>query len=174
MGTLMVTEKARLKECERTIERGMATFVEVGKALAEIRDSRLYRDTHGTFAAYVRQRWGRTRDWAYKVIESSSAALNVDRGIHPLPTVERQARELAKAPPERQSEVWEAASEDGKPTAAKVRAAVDELCEPARRASQVDRAFTEKTPFEQLSYWWERADAAARTRFRLWIDGECS
>lgn len=30
-----------------------------------------------------------------------------------------------------------------------------------------------KTPYQQLQYWWERADSAAKTRFRLFIDGEC-
>lgn len=31
-----------------------------------------------------------------------------------------------------------------------------------------------KTPFDHLCVWWKKADPAARTRFRLWIDGECS
>ena len=26
------------------------------------------------------------------------------------------------------------------------------------------------TPIEQLKYWWGKADPAAQTRFRLWID----
>lgn len=38
-----------LEENEAIIERGLATFVEVGTALAEIRDNRLYRESHGTF-----------------------------------------------------------------------------------------------------------------------------
>lgn len=28
--------------------------------------------------------------------------------------------------------------------------------------------------FNNLCIWWQKADSAARTRFRLWIDGECS
>lgn len=33
---------------------------------------------------------------------------------------------------------------------------------------------SEKTPFEQLVHWWGKADSAAQTRFRLWIDGDCT
>lgn len=34
---------------EQTIERGLNSFVEVGEALAKVRDLRLYRDEYGTF-----------------------------------------------------------------------------------------------------------------------------
>ena len=49
-------EGERLAQCEATIRRGLHTFVEVGQALAEIRDSRLYRATHETFATYLDDR----------------------------------------------------------------------------------------------------------------------
>lgn len=32
----------------------------------------------------------------------------------------------------------------------------------------------QKSPFSHLCYWWKQADSAAQTRFRLWIDGECT
>lgn len=32
----------------------------------------------------------------------------------------------------------------------------------------------QKTPFDHMCAWWKKADPAARSRFRLWIDGECS
>jgi hypothetical protein len=34
------------------------TFIAVARALAAIRDGRLYRETHATFEAYCRERWG--------------------------------------------------------------------------------------------------------------------
>ncbi len=40
---LDITEQERLNNCERIIERGLNTFVDVGLALLEIRDNRLYR-----------------------------------------------------------------------------------------------------------------------------------
>jgi hypothetical protein len=133
MGTLLVTEESDFRRCEEVIEKGMSTFVEVGQALARIRDGKLYRDTHGTFAAYVKNRWGYGRDWAYKLIEAAGVTENVYHGIQTRPSLppiltpsERQARELAKAPPEKQAGIWsEVVEEHGEEvTAAKVAEAV--------------------------------------------------
>ena len=54
--------------------QGVAVFVEVGKALAKIRDGRLYRETHATFEAYCAERWGWSRVRAHQLIESSEVA----------------------------------------------------------------------------------------------------
>lgn len=43
LAALTTTETERLTDLETTIERGLKTFVEVGQALMEIRDGRLYR-----------------------------------------------------------------------------------------------------------------------------------
>ncbi len=45
------------------------------------------------------------------------------------------------------------------------------------KAEQMQTAKTkaprnQKTPYEKLQEFWEKADSAAQTRFRLWIDGE--
>lgn len=130
MPTLLVREQRSLARCEEKIEKGMATFVEVGKALAEIRDRKLYRDTHKTFAAYVKERWGKSRNWADVTIQSSAAVASIENAHHggQKPN-ERQARELAKAPEEDRAEVWEEVTEEHgeKITAAKVAAAVERL-----------------------------------------------
>ena len=49
-----------LAECEAVITRGVRGYVEAGEALRTIRDARLYRETHGTFEDYCRERWGWT------------------------------------------------------------------------------------------------------------------
>lgn len=58
MDQLTTTESSKLCQLESTIEAGLKTFVEVGSALMEIRDSRLYRQEFGTFEDYCRERWG--------------------------------------------------------------------------------------------------------------------
>ena len=68
---LTVTESDRLAECEATIERGFRTFAEVGSALLEIRDSRLYRSEFGTFEDYCQTRWGMDRRNANRTIEAA-------------------------------------------------------------------------------------------------------
>ncbi len=45
----------------------------------------------------------------------------------------------------------------------------DDTPAPATRTVQRD-----SEAFRNLCIWWQKADSAARTRFRLWIDGECS
>jgi hypothetical protein len=129
MGTLLVTEESDFRRCEEVIEKGMSTFVEVGQALARIREGKLYRDTHGTFAAYVKERWGHTRRWAELTIQSATASQRVNDAnncSHSAPANEAQARELAKAPPEKQADIWaEVVEEHGEEvTAAKVAEAV--------------------------------------------------
>jgi hypothetical protein len=58
----------RLAELERVIERGLQSFVEVGKALADIRDGKLYRcQGDATFEDYCQQRWGFSRGWVISI-----------------------------------------------------------------------------------------------------------
>lgn len=67
---LSPTESTRLQKCEAVIEKGLQTFIEVGNALLEIRDSRLYRQDYGTFEDYCRKRWKISRAHAYRLIEA--------------------------------------------------------------------------------------------------------
>lgn len=61
----------RLLRLEEVIERGLKTFIEVGKALQEIRDSRLYLHGYSTFDAYCRDRWGWDRVNAHRYVEAA-------------------------------------------------------------------------------------------------------
>src|SRR6185369_10840829 len=54
---LTPNEQSELAACESLIEKGWETFVEVGRALARIRDQKLYRAHCDTFEAYCRERW---------------------------------------------------------------------------------------------------------------------
>jgi len=121
-------ECGALVECERAIERGLKTFVEVGRALAAIRDGQLYRTDYATFEAYCDERWTLSRPRAYQLIEAAAVvSTTVDTGYRP-PSNERQARELARVPGDERSDVWREANErsNGRPTAATVREVVRE------------------------------------------------
>ena len=54
---------------ERKVERA---FFEAGKALAELRDRRLYRSSHRTFEEYCRDRFGHSRRQSYLLIPHSA------------------------------------------------------------------------------------------------------
>lgn len=118
-----------LRECEQIIERGLTTFVEVGQALMEIRDGRLYREQgYSLFEDYCQQRWGWKHSHAYRLIESAQVATLLSP-IGETPRTESQARELV--PLLRQDEaavveVWRELKEQhgGRITAEKVREAV--------------------------------------------------
>ncbi|MEH2156763.1 hypothetical protein [Nostoc sp.] len=53
---------------ERRVERA---FFEAGKALAELRDRRLYRSTHKTFEEYCRERFGHSRRQSYLLMDAA-------------------------------------------------------------------------------------------------------
>ena len=72
---LTAEEISDLQKCEAVITHGWATFVEVGRALAHIRDRRLYRGTHKTFEQYCRESHEMSKTHANRLI---SAAQVVD------------------------------------------------------------------------------------------------
>ena len=74
---LSLSERRRLAELEHVIDKGLERFLEVARALLEIRDSRLYRLTHPTFEGYVGERFGLARRTAYGYLEAAAVARNV-------------------------------------------------------------------------------------------------
>lgn len=119
-GTALDTrEAAALAEHEAAVERGLGTFLDVGRALMAIRDDRLYRAEHRTFDAYCRSRWKLSPSRAYQFIDAAHVSTVVDVAN------EAQARELAPLldEPEALRDAWQQASDatGGKPTAAAIR-----------------------------------------------------
>jgi ParB family chromosome partitioning protein len=131
---LTKAEIQRLTECEGVIERGLNTFYEVGAALAEIKESGLYRAAYLTFENYCQERWQMKRAHAYRLIDSATVIDNLSP-IGDIPKTESQARELSSFEPEIQKAVWQVALKtapvngDGKPavTAAHIKSVADVL-----------------------------------------------
>jgi hypothetical protein len=92
MTAITKPETADLARLERIIERGMPKFREVGEALAQIRDQRLYREKWGTFEEYVKQRWNWTRQRAYHLIDAAAVAAELPAECQPVVDTERKAR----------------------------------------------------------------------------------
>lgn len=90
-----VSESTRtLADCEAVIRRGLNSFIEVGEALMEIRDNRLYREKgFGRFEDYCHQEWGWKHSHAYRLIDSAQVA-SLLSPMGETPSTERQAREL--------------------------------------------------------------------------------
>lgn len=161
-------ERKRLSELERVVTANFQAFYDVGCALREIQQRRLYRETHTTFADYANELWDLARRRAYQIIDAADVVDNVRNFIQTenvyhgtqnliAPQNERQARELSKYPPEKQVLVWQQAVES-LPAGAKmtsrhikktareigleqVQAAVREAKKAAREAARINPDF---------------------------------
>ena len=102
---MSIAESRRLAELEKTIARGKKTFVEVGMALAEIRDLRLYKREYSGFAEYCEKKWGWTRRYTEYVIAGAEAVRALPDKVRTIVLSEAVARELAKVDPEQRAGV---------------------------------------------------------------------
>src|SRR5262245_43866722 len=106
MSALERADAARLAELEAVVERGLATFVDVGQALIEIRESRLYREQHDTFEKYLHFRWGMSRSSGYRFIDAARVA----ELVSPIGDIENEAHARELVPllrePEQLRETW--------------------------------------------------------------------
>lgn len=102
---------ARLAKLEAIVERGSKTVLDVAAALAEIRENRLYKSTHGSFAEYVEERFGFGRRWASMLIKRTeppklppaSGSEAEQEGDVEGWDVQQQVPEVLDAPPPRSS-----------------------------------------------------------------------
>jgi len=118
-------ELLALDECERIIERGLTTFVEVGNALTRVREHKLYRGSYATFEAYCAAKWSISRPRAYELIAAAEVVSGIPDTL-PAPANAGQASALAKVPEDQRAEVWAEVNEtEGKVTAEKIRDAAD-------------------------------------------------
>ena len=128
---LAEAEQLELRRLEGTIRSGLKSYIEVGEALGEIQQKRLYRFQYPTFEEYCVNRWGFRRAHAYRLINASKTA----RTLSPIgdtgsPAVESHARLLNKLPAEQQEGAMaraKALAGDKKVTTAHVKEAVDEI-----------------------------------------------
>ena len=120
---MSLRESQRLEELEKTIARGKKTFVEVGQALAEIRDLRLYRREYGGFDEYIQTKWGWKKAYANHVIRAADVVTSLPAETATIVANEAAARELAKVEPNQRPGVVQAIVDEGKPvTAAAIKA----------------------------------------------------
>jgi hypothetical protein len=127
----LTPELLDLMEWEKPIETGLRSFVEVGNALAQIKDGKKYRAAgFTTFDDYCRQRWGIGKSFANDSIRAAHVVTELTAVAVILPATERQVRPLAAVPdPAERAAIWEQAVENSggeQPTAAEVEAVVRE------------------------------------------------
>jgi hypothetical protein len=100
-------QQDRLKHLETIISNNQYRFYEIGQALKEIRDSRLYKlILFNSFEAYARDRWDIGRSQAYRLIDAYSVINNLSPIGDRLPGNETQTRPLVQLDPVEQRKIW--------------------------------------------------------------------
>jgi len=100
-------EQERLIHLENIIAGKQRGFYELGKALNEIKQSRLYQlPLHDSFAAYVKARWDMGKSQAYRFIHAYQVINNLSPIGGKLPVNESQVRPLAGLNPIEQRAAW--------------------------------------------------------------------
>lgn len=102
-----VAVTTRLADLEATIERGKATFIEVGQALLEINEKKLYRQQgYTTFPKYCKGRWQMSSYAAYDHINTAKVTANLKAaGTNNVPRNISQGRELGALHPASQKAI---------------------------------------------------------------------
>ncbi len=102
-------EQDRLTHLENIIALNQCRFHEMGKALKEIRDARLYKlNLFDSFEVYVRTRWDMGKSQAYRLIDAYQVINNLSPIGDVLPSNESQVRPLSQLDPIEQRKIWKA------------------------------------------------------------------
>ena len=104
---LTADELSRLDRLETTVRDGLKSFVDIGKAFTEICESKLYRASHDSFESYCRDKWGFSRQHAYRLINATALRIGLSPTGDILPENESQCRPLAKLLDADQQVAWQ-------------------------------------------------------------------
>ncbi|HZK76340.1 MAG TPA: hypothetical protein VFD13_05470 [Candidatus Kapabacteria bacterium] len=99
---LTESERAQLKNAEDEIAQNLGAieyaFFNIGEALTNISENRLYRGEYGTFEEYIKQRWRWTRSMGYHLMHGYETRKGLPESERNLLQNIRQALALGKAP----------------------------------------------------------------------------
>lgn len=98
-----IVEKNRLEQLERIIQNGIDTFIEVGEALAQIKEEKLWEGEYESFDHYCKQRWDFGAANARLLMQSSEVA----KSLPEPPTKSSHARILGSLGKEDRLALWQ-------------------------------------------------------------------
>ena len=139
MNTVQIS---RFNELEQIIEKGLRTFIDVGRCFVEIKESGLYKEKYKTFADYCDQRWGFSLNYAEKLmrtVRTEEVLKKSTRVPEILPANEAESRALDTLTEDEKREVWSKSVETapgGKMSAPHIRA-TRELLYPKETAAGI-------------------------------------
>jgi hypothetical protein len=68
---------ARLEELQQVIDENIKGFIRVGAALYEIKETKIYRETHPTFEGFCKDIWDMSRNYAHRLVEAKKVSDNL-------------------------------------------------------------------------------------------------
>lgn len=152
---LTIPEALALSRCEKVIAKGQQIFIEVGNAVLQIRDERLYRKNYGSFNQYCEERWGWGERRASQIIQAASVVQRLPKESSTMVPTERVARAVAQVSEEKRPQVIAAAAKatNGHVTAKAITAAA--------KVIDVEEVLQDSVGREipaQVSKYWNRSD----------------
>ncbi len=169
-------ELTDLGRLEAVVESGLATFVAVGRALAEIHSRELYRATHGTWEAYCTARWKFSRRHADRLMGAASVVADLlaappkNGAGHAcpvsLPSGVTVAMPLVPLSADARRAAWQAAQEATPGGAAPTAAEVGAAARGASAQQQLDRVQDAEDRAAAAAAPLERPDDRTRRLYR--------
>src|SRR5437870_6330565 len=111
-------EVSRFAELKTICHNGLKTFWEVGTALIEIHETKLYLQAFDSFQAFCKEEFNVGRQYAYRLMQATKMKL-----LSPMGDTldsERQSRALSAVPEAERAGVLDRASSNGRPTALRI------------------------------------------------------
>jgi DNA gyrase/topoisomerase IV subunit B len=172
--TLTPSESSDLARNESTIEHGLKNFIEVGSALLDINDRKLYRQTHPTFKDYVEEKWKMSVRRAYQLCETAETLKALPPSVQNFAQTESHVAELSRIPPEKRVEVLNRVETKAKATRKKATAKDIREAAATNTSELVDRPkFRAATKSKRNAgrWWWTKSTTPEnRGQFLLnWI-----
>lgn len=124
------SQNERFEELKRIVRSGLQTAFEVGAALLEIRESKLYRQEFDTFEEFCESEFKIVRQRAYQLIKAVEVKKSLPAAAADVVTNARQAAALASVPEEKRAEVITEVAESGSVTAKRISEAASKKAKP--------------------------------------------
>ena len=103
--TLSDDERTEFDKQREVVRKGLGVFVVVGRALALIRDKKLYRETHDSFDTFVMDEWEMSKSHTNRQIVASQLVRKLSKS-DVKPVTESQVRPLTRLKPALAEACW--------------------------------------------------------------------
>jgi hypothetical protein len=150
---ISLTESKRLIHLEKIIKAGEQTFIEVGNALLEIRDAKLYRVDFSTFEEYCTEKWGWSSRRGNQYIQAANVLNSLPETMRTYVPNETATRPLSKVPPPKRAKIIQKVIDSGQPVTA---ASIKKAATPPPRKPVAAVPPPKKTPDAKVEVHVER------------------